>query len=375
MRLDLVGPTNRMASVAFDPERSVNWFEETITPPGVGTAAQKGLRYTAGVQIAYTFGDGPNYAEFTQDGRAFAINGSAFAEVFSDGTQTEYGMVAVDADYRATICSNGSAGDQLFITAGGYGYIFTLSTNAFAAIADVDFPNGTALMGEFMDGYFLVQVANTRRFQISALEDGTSWDGLDVAERSEGSDNIAFLKRNHREIWLVGTRTGEVWYDNGDVDFPFAPIQGVFLERGCVASFSASRTAETLAWLDQDERGGGVVVLADGYRPEQISTYAINRQIADQSTTLSQAVAFTMQEQGHLFYWLDLPNSDTTPVFDLTERSWHERALWDTTSGSWQRHVAWTHMYAFGKHFVGDRRTFVIYEINPSFYENEIAVP
>ena len=98
-------------------------------------------------------------------------------------------------DYLPSICSNGTAGSQLFITNGDLGYIFDLSANTLTQIVDPGFPS-RARMGEFMDGYFFVLVTETRRFQISALEDGTTWDPLDVAERSEASDDISGIKRN-----------------------------------------------------------------------------------------------------------------------------------------------------------------------------------
>ena len=79
---------------------------------------------------------------------------------------------------------------------------------------------------------------DSRTFAFSDLEDGTVWAALDVNERSEASDNIVAMVRSHREIWLLGSQTSEVWFDQGDPLNPFAPIQGVFVEQGCAAPYS-----------------------------------------------------------------------------------------------------------------------------------------
>lgn len=373
----LIGGSNPLVSPNASLSRSINLYPERTDPDG---KVPQTLRNTPGLHRFAEVDDTPSYGLFYQDGRAFGVTGTTFFEVFDDGTTQTLGTVAED-DTPATFASNGSAGNQLMIVAGGEGYIFNLSTGVFTRIIDVaaDFPSAV-LMCEFMDGYFLVPVVDSRRFYISALEDGLSWDALDWAERSEGSDNISFLKRSHREIWLVGTKTGEVWYDNGDADFPFAPIQGVFLEHGCVAPWSVTRIEGSLMWLDQTERGGCLVVRANGYQPEAVSTYAVDRILARGSGTLESARAFAQQWYGHVFYWIHVADNDarddqdidTTWVLDVTEGLWHERAQWEETEARWFKYLAITHTYAFERHLVGDRDSGLIYEMSDLFYQDEL---
>lgn len=366
-----VGPSNTLASPLSDVERTVNLFTERTEPGNATTAAY--LRGTPGVVPYASCGDSPLRALFAQDGRSFAVAGSRFVEInTSTGAVTNYGPVALDSR-PASLASNGSAGNQVLIVSGGSGYIFDLGTNVLSAALGADFP-ADALMCAFMDGYFLVLIRDSRRFQISALEDGTSWDALDVAERSEGSDNIISMIRSHREIWFLGSQTSEVWYDNGDPLFPFAPIQGVFLETGSAAPFSAVRADNTIVWLDRDERGAGVVRKADGYTPTRISTYAVELAL-ETSADLSVAVAFAEQTQGHLFVWLLIPDLDTTWVFDVAEGLWHERALWNPTACVFEPHVACCHAFAGGRHLVGDRQSDTVYDLTLTAYADEVVVP
>ncbi|HEX7795853.1 MAG TPA: hypothetical protein VF456_15935 [Vicinamibacterales bacterium] len=369
----LPGGSNMLAARLADNERSINWFPES-TQSG-NAKASSWLKPTWGCRLALSINGSPCTCLFSQDGRAFGVAGTTFFEFFADGTYLVRGTVATSAGIVPTICSNGSAGFQLFVTAGLNGYIFDLNTNILTLIADLDFPQGFALAGEFIGGFFLVLHKDSRQIQWSALEDGTSWDGLDVAERSWGSDNIQFMKRSHTDIWLGGTRTSEVWYMTGDVSV-FGPAQGSFIERGCIATFSVVREQQTLAWLDQDERGGGVVVIAKGYQPSDLSTYAINALVQNNSGSMNQFVGLMTQEQGHDFYWLSNSSGDydTTPTFDLTESQWHERAEWDSPNGVWLPHRACSHCFAFEKHWIGDRLTGVVYQLDPTVYDDELAV-
>ncbi len=364
-----VGPSNVLSVPMADVERTINFFTEHGQPGNSKTPAY--LRGTPGIVPFVACGDTPIRGLFSQDDRCFAVAGARFVELDADGLLTDYGAV-VDDGLPASMASNGSAGSQVLIISGGFGYIFDLDLNTLGTALPADFP-ANAKMCAFMDGYFLVLIADTRRFQISGLEDGTAWDGLDVAERSEGSDNIVSMIRNHREIWFLGSQTSEVWYDNGDVLFPFAPIQGVFVETGSAAPFSAVRADNTIVWLDRDERGHGIVRKANGYIAERISTYAVEKALQS-SGDLSVAVGFAEQGQGHLFYWLYVPDLTTTWVYDVAEGLWHERALWNSTDCVWEPHVATTYCFAFGKQLVGDRQSDTVYELTLTAYHDQVVL-
>lgn len=378
-----VGPSNTLHSVNADAEDTINWMYEPTSPGG--SNYQDWMPPTPGLRPWLTITSAsPVRGLFEQDGRAWAVIGGEFREVFATTppTSTLYGMVAVDGN-PPTICSNGTAGHQLFITSGGNGYIFDTIANTLVQITDPDFPTGTALMGEFMDGYFLVLLATSRAFQISELEDGLIWDALDVGERSEGSDNLLGMIRSHREIWFLGSKTGEVWFDNGDPDFPFAPIQGVFIEQGTVNGFTMQRFDNTIMWIGKNQDGRGVAWRADGYTPKRLSTHAI--ELFMQAAGFAGVRTWEYQQDGHLFYVLVLPNADLTPgtlpslngspVYDIAVNSWHKRARWDSTHCVWLQYVPQCHMAAFDLHLVGDRFTGTIYEMSPDLFTEELTVP
>jgi len=367
-----LGPTNELQAYTAEAERTINLYLEKIAP-GV-SKTDRWLRNTPGLRPYVVLPSSPVRGLFEQDGRAFAVGGTTFYEL-TGASATSKGTMATD-QYLASICSNGSAGGQIMVTSGGSGYIFDLNSGSFGAISDPDFP-ANVRMCEFLDGYFIVSVANSRNWQISALEDGTSWDALDVAERSIASDNIVSLIRRSRELWFLGTHTSEVWYDAGDPLFPFMPTGNTLIEHGSAGPFTVQRIANTLVWCDQNVLGQGLVVIANGYTPERISTYSIDvfaRQASIAAAgDLTTAVGWSYQENGHEFYALMIPAAQSTLCTDLTlPGMWHERAR-GTCDTALVPSVVNTHMFAFGKHLVGDRFSGAIYEQSLDYGDERIV--
>ena len=358
-----IGPSNELASPTVDVERTINWYLETASP-GTGKSPAY-LRPTPGLKPFLVLGTGPVKTVFYMDGRGWAVGGTGVYEIFGNATSTGRGFV-LSSGRSPTISSNGSAGNQLFITSGGGGYILDLLTNTLTAIADVDFETPSA-GGLFVDGYFVNLVANSRRFQISALEDGTDWDPLDVFEISTASDNILNFTVVHREIWLMGSQTTQVWANIGDPDTPFAPVPGSLMPQGIWAPDSLVVSDNTVFWLGQSTRGVNVVYMARGYNPQRISTFAIEHYLEAQPTT-QDAIGWTYQQSGHTFYAIYGPTWETTLVYDITTGQWHERALWDAHLLRWLPHLGQCSTFGFGKVLVGDRKSPAVYELDPNVF-------
>jgi hypothetical protein len=359
-----IGASDRAAVLTVNAERTINWFPEIAT----GTPkARTWLVPTPGLRPFVVLGAGPVRALYSEEGRCFAVGGSHFFEIFAGGTFLYRGTVGMDSR-PATIVSNGSDGQQLFIVSNGDGFIFNLQTNAFTPIAPTapDFPTPCS-MGAFVDGYFLALQAQTDRFQISALENGLSWDPLDVAIVSQTTGIVRALVPVHREVWLLGTSMTTVWADIGDADFPFAPIPGAFIQQGIGSLFGWAVVDNTLYWHGQNEAGGRVAWAAQGYTPQRISTHAVEFAWA-QYPRMDDTICWSYQDRGHAFVAWYVPTAETTWVYDVTTQAWHERALWDPTNLIWTPHLARCHTFAYDKHLVGDRQSPAVYVLDPDTY-------
>lgn len=351
-----VGPSNRQRSLSVDTERSVNWYVEIA---GAGTpAAVSALYPTPGLALFTYLGSGAVRGLFAQDGRCFGVGGAFFYELLASGNTRTIGNVRVDGR-PVTISSNGTAGHQLFVTSGGRGYIYDLAADSFTQITDENFPANVA-SGLFFDQYFVALDADTGAFSLSDLDDGLVWSGLDINQESQFSDKVIGMQRVHDNLWLFGSRHTGPYYNGGDANNPFLPVPSALIEHGTAAPFSAVAMDNTVIWLGQDEQGTGLVWKANGYTPARISTHAVEYALG-QAQNLTQAVAYSYQEQGHLFYVLYVPGLETTWVYDVATDLWHERAHWDTRTMRFIPHVGVNHCFAFGRHLVGDRRSGAVY--------------
>jgi hypothetical protein len=367
-----IGGTGVVQSPNVNAERTINWMP--FSAPG-NPKANPWMPATPCVEPYVVLDNGPIRALFAQDGRMFAVGGTSFYEVFANHTVALRGSTTLDGR-PATISSNGTNGNQLFITSGGDGYIYDLTTNVITLIADPDFPSPVE-MGWFSDGYFGVLVRGTNQFNISALYDGTDWDALDVFQTSTTSDLTVAQVVSHRELFTLGSTWTAVWQNTGD-DPVYQPIGGVSIEHGCAAAYSVVNLDNTVYFLGQNKDGARMVYKFNGYSPVRVSNDAIEY-LLGLYPRVSDAIAWTYQEAGHSFYVLYLPARPngsawhTTFVYDVATGEWHERALWDYVAAEWRPAIGRCHCYAWGKHFVGARDSAAIYEQSMAFTADELV--
>ena len=253
---------------------------------------------------------------------------------------------------------------ELSIAATATNASVTLAFTPFLTqITDPDF-YGAVGVG-FLDGYFVFNEPNSQRFWVTESYNGLAIDSLAFASAEGSPDNLVTLIVDHREIWLFGVNTVEVWYNAGTPDFPLARIQGAFNEIGCLAAYSVAKLDNGLFWLGRDVRGNGIVYRSKGYSGERVSTHAVEWQI-QQYTTLEDAVAYTYQQDGHSFYVLNFPTANTTWVYDVATGLWHERAGWE--NNAFTRHRGNCQMNYNHEIVIGDYVSGLIFAYDPTVY-------
>jgi hypothetical protein len=196
---------------------------------------------------------------------------------------------------------------------------------------------------------------------ISGL-DSLTFDALDIASAEGNPDGLVGLVSDGQATYLFGDYTTEVFYDSGNADFPFERIQGALMGVGCAAAFSIQDVGGVPYWLGRTKLGRGIVYRAQGYKPERISTHAIETVIQGLGD-VSAARAWTYEQSGHQFYCLNLPGATTTWVFDVSTGLWHERSY--LSNGVDQRHRADCHAFAYETNVVGDYENGNLYALDP----------
>ena len=364
MKSPILGSSYVARSVNAADNRLVNLFPEIVPEAGKEPAF---LNRAPGLKLLNTIGNGPIrglWAFSSNDSAAFVVSGTQLYKITTSYVATLIGSVAGTGP--VSMADNGT---QLFIAANGPSYIYNNATNAFGAITDPDFPGAVTVC--YLDGYFVFNQPNSQLMWVTQLLDGTSIDPLEFASTEGSPDGLIAVVSNFREVWAFGTNSIEVWYDVGATDYPLQRIQGAFNELGCAAPYSVAKMDNGLFWLGRDRRGQGIVYRANGYAGVRISTHAVEWQI-QQYDDISDAIAYTYQQDGHSFYVLVFPSANTTWVYDAATQAWHERAGF--VNGEFTRHRSNCQMAFNNKVVVGDFENGNIYAFDLDDYSDNGSI-
>jgi hypothetical protein len=355
MKTPILGSSYVIRSPNAADSRMVNLYPEVILEGGLEAAY---LQRCPGLRFIATVGSGPIVGAWSHGTLGYVVSGTEFYSVTSTGVPTLIGTVE-----NTGFVSMADNGTQLFIAAGAKGYIYNFDTNVLAEITDEDF-HGATTVG-YLDGYFVFSEPNSQRLWVTSLFDGTSVDPTDFASAEGAPDDIVGLVVNHREVWVFGTNSTEVWYNSGDADFPLARIQGAYNEVGCVAPNSISKLDNSIVWLGQDARGQGIVYRAEGYRAQRISTHAVEFAVQGY-VNIADAVSYSYQQDGHEFYIINFPLADTTWCLDASTNAWHERR--GLLNGQFTRHRGNCFVNFNGALVVGDYENGNLYAFDLDVY-------
>lgn len=355
MKTPILGSSYVARSVHAADSRMVNLFPEIVPEGGKEPAF---LNRAPGLQLLNTIGTGPIRGLYQFADHGYVISGVEAFELNSDWSYVKIGDVT-----GTTPVSMSDNGTQLFIACNGLSYVYNKDTRDFAAISDGDFA-GAVSVG-YIDGYFVYNEPNSQRIWVTSFLDALSIDPLDFASAEGSPDNVVSLIVDHREVWVFGTNSVETWYNAGNLDFPLQRIQGAYNEIGCEAPYSVAKLNNAIFWLGSDARGRGIVYQTKGYTGVRVSTHAVEWQI-QQYSSLSDAIGYTYQQDGHSFYVLIFPTANTTWVYDTATEVWHERAGFE--NGQFTRHRSNCQMSYANKIVVGDYQNGNIYAFNLDIY-------
>lgn len=235
----------------------------------------------------------------------YGVFGTTLYSIDANGVETSIGSIPGSTPVQ--MADNGA---QLAIQSETTGYVLD-SGIIYTGITNLPPVSGLT----YIDGYFVWTVADSDQFVISAINDGLSYDPLDVATVEGNPDDNIGVINDHRELQFYGANTVEIWYNSGAADFPFERQGNAFIERGIRDRNSLIKIDNSVHFVGDDL----VVYRLNGYDPVRISTHAIEGDIA----AASWFRAFTYTLLGHKFYVL---NTDVgTFAYDMATGAWHNR--------------------------------------------------
>ena len=213
---------------------------------------------------------------------------------------------------------------------------------------------------DIVDNYFVYNRPNSQQFGasnlLSPISGSTSFSVKDGAP-----DNLVALIVDHREVYLMGEASSEVWIDVGAVPFPFQRIPGTSTQHGVAAKFSLARLGNSFAYVSRNSRGQAQIMQMTGYMPTRISNHAVENSITNKY--IDDAIAWTYQLEGHEVYVVSFPTLELTWAYDVTTQMWH-KWLYTNNDGSYSRHRGNCCAVFQGMVLVGDYSNGSIYELD-----------
>lgn len=366
-RFGFCGPTYALTNASADAQRCMNFYPESVESSNGKTAFQ--LVSRMGMSL---FSSVPGYPKASLN-----VNGTYYV-ASTDGNLysiTSAGVAASVAAIPGWVAGQAIkmaySNNQIVVVNGARAFCYNYSsgTNTEITVGSAGTPLSRAFPVNvtWSDTYFIVLYANSPFFQVSGLNDGTSWNGTDVYQMEFYPDDIQSVFVDHREMWAFGANQTQGYYNSGAASNPWTPVVSAFVEDGILAPQSPVKMDNSIFWLGGSYRGGAVAYRAQGYTPARISNHAVEAEWQSYSVS-SDAIGFAMEVSGHNFWYLYFPTVSKTWVFDASNGMWHEEGYWKQSNATYVALNAQNHAFCYGKHLVGDWNSGNIYQMSTNVY-------
>lgn len=341
-------------SQSLNAERLINLFPEE-TPQR--STSQVVLRSTPGLMNFSVVGVGPirgmRQMNISNAPTLFVVSGTDLYEIDSAGVETLRGAAGFIAGSGDVFMSSNAADQLVIINSAGTGYIWDGTLLQRLSVLDADFTDDATSL-TFLDQYILYTKANTGQVYASDLNNAKSWNSLSFGTAESAPDNLVQCFAHAGNLWLIGERTMELYFNSAASPFAFARIGGAVLE-------DIGGIKGTFASVDQAMYGlgsDGNVYSFTGVQPTKISDHGVEFRIRGRTG----ARAWTYKDEGHAFYVLGF-DTGNAEVYDAKTGLWHERSSF--AAGRWRGD---SYASVYGKHLVGDYQLGIVYEMNLANY-------
>jgi len=356
-------------SLPISAQECVNWYPNIVQAAGL---SQETLFGTPGINQLATTGliAEQNRGAHVKNGIPYFVNGNSLyvlsRAVDGDGNETfsATSLGTIEGSGGVSMADNGT--QLMILVPGGKGYIYNEDAGTpFVEITDINFTaNGAPQYVVFIDGYFAC-TTDSKKWIISNLNDGLSWDALDFSSAESDPDDIVAPVVFRNQIFITGSETTETFQNvpNG-AGFPFVR-SNIFMEKGCFAPLSLIAAHNTFMMI-----GGGInespaIWEFTGSSFQKISTTAIDNVLSGFSQeVIAAAFSFTYGDKGA--YFIGFTIDEITFVFDVVTKRWHERkSVVNNLDVRWRVNSLVT---AYGRVLVGDSQDGRIGELDSDVY-------
>jgi hypothetical protein len=365
-RIPLTSGAYQARSLIANAQRSINLYLEA-NPPETNPSVPFTIYPRPGLKLLAkcpTFGIGRGLYSDSQ-GNLYAVAGQTVYYVDPNFGMNAIGTIAAGT---SVVSMADNAVTLLLVDGTTAGYTIDVASKAWGTISDPAFYGGNWV--SYIRTVFAINRPGTKQFYISG-SNAVTWNALDFGVKTSSADPLVSAPALNDQIWLLGTKKGEVWYFSGDINFPFQQLPNVVVEHGCAATYSIGQSDKFLFWLTQDKDGKPWIARGGAdYSVVKISTFAMDDEIR-KYTKWSDAVGYCYQVMGHTFYQIDFPSADKSWVYDLslmgTGNEWNQYSSIDV-NGVHHRLNGFLSAYAYNTNVMIDWKTGDLYSFDPETF-------
>ena len=308
--VDIVGGTKFSRYPKETVETSINLM---VTGAEIGEAALVNFLGYEEV-IADLSGQARGGFVSTIDNAMYVVYGTQLIRINSSLTYTVVGILNTQ-EGEVFISENGNS--ELGIVDGEVLYVYNYA-NFTLNVPLLDFK---PLYITYQDTY-LILTGDDYNWHLSGSNNALVWDPLLRQAIQTQADTIVAAVRLNRQLWIIGEKVSELWYDQGRVDFPFARDNSIAIDYGAVNRSTIAEGFGMLVWLSQNDNASPAIVYTTGGDPQTVSTDGLDFKL-NQLTSISTSYGFLYQEDGHIFYHLVFPSDNFSFVYDFTSKLYY----------------------------------------------------
>lgn len=206
---------------------------------------------------------------------------------------------------------------QIGIADGSKVYIYDYSVSQIIKPI-IDF---TPIYLDYQDGRFIA-TDNAGQWHLSEINNGIVWPPLLRQELQTKADILRASVVLDRQLWIIGTKAAEVWYNQGLALFPYARDNSVSIDYGAVSQGSIATGFGILVWLAKNEKSGITIVYTTGGKPQELSPEGLDFVLSELDNP-EDSSGFLFQQDGHIFYQLAFNKDNLSFVYDFTSKMFY----------------------------------------------------
>jgi hypothetical protein len=190
-------------SLPLSAQECVNFYPNIAQAPALNAETLYGISGLEQVADAETITG--NRGAHEMNGVPYFVIEDRLYSMDADGVLDYIGEIAGTG--RVSMADNGT--QLLVLVPGGNGYIYNHVTDTFSQITDADFTaNGNPQLVVYIDGYFCL-TTDSKKFIVSALNDGLSYNALDFGTAESDPDEIVAPIVFKNQLFIGGSQTIE----------------------------------------------------------------------------------------------------------------------------------------------------------------------